>query len=184
MLAQELLDIRFALRRRGIIFAYSGYVTEAVLTGLGEALKQKLTIEDASTKTMRSVFAVFVEQMQNIIRYSAERLPPDAEDEAFALHYGLLTIAKENGDHIVYTGNLVRRVDVERMRLYLAEIHGLDKRELKTRYREQLRLGQGTLSRSAGIGFIEIARRVSKPLEYDFVDVDDQTAFFALKASI
>jgi hypothetical protein len=43
MLAQELLDIRFALRRRGIIFAYSGYVTEAVLTGLGEALKQKLT---------------------------------------------------------------------------------------------------------------------------------------------
>jgi hypothetical protein len=184
MLAQELLEIRFALRRRGIIFAYSGYVTESVLTGLGEALKQKLTIEDASTKTTRSVFAVFVEQMQNIIRYSAERLPPDAEDEASALRYGLLTIAQENGDHIVYTGNLVQRADVERMRLYLAEINGLDKRELKTRYREQLRLGPGTLPRSAGIGFIEIARRVSKPLEYDFIDVDDQTAFFALKASI
>jgi len=96
MLAQELLDIRVALRRRGIIFAYCGYVTEAVLSGLGEALKQKLTIEDASTKTMRSVFAVFVEQMQNIIRYSEERVPPDAED---AMRYGLLTIAQGGDDY-------------------------------------------------------------------------------------
>lgn len=184
MLAQELLDIRIALRRRGIIFAYSGYVTEAVLTGLGEALKQKLTIEDASTKTMRSVFAVFVEQMQNIIRYSAERLPPDAEDEAFVLRYGLLTIAQDNGDYIVYTGNVIRRDDVERMRLHLHGILGLDKRELRSRYKEQLRHGPGVLSDSAGIGLIEIARRVSKPLEFDFVDIDDQTAFFALKASI
>ena len=60
---------------QGIIFAYSGYVTEPVLSGVGEALKQKLTIDDADTKTLRSVFAVFVEQMQNIIRYSAEKSP-------------------------------------------------------------------------------------------------------------
>ena len=67
----------------GVIFAYSGYVTERVLSGVGEALKQKLTIDD-DTKTLRSVFAVFVEQMQNIIRYSAEKveapLPPAADD--------------------------------------------------------------------------------------------------------
>jgi hypothetical protein len=43
---------------------------------------------------MRSVFAVFVEQMQNIIRYSAERLPPGGED-AGTLRYGLLTIAQD-----------------------------------------------------------------------------------------
>jgi hypothetical protein len=184
MLAQELLDIRFALRRRGIIFAYSGYVTEAVLVGLGEALKQKLTIEDASTKTMRSVFAVFVEQMQNIIRYSAERLPPGAADEASALRYGLLTIAQDDGDYVVYTGNVVRREDVERMRLHLGELLALDKRELRTRYKEQLRSTPGELSRGAGIGLIEIARRVTRPLEFDFVDLDDGTAFFALKASI
>jgi hypothetical protein len=183
MLAQELLDIRFALRRRGIIFAYSGYVTEAVLNGLGEALKQKLTIEDAGTKTMRSVFAVFVEQMQNIIRYSAERLPPGGED-AGTLRYGLLTIAQDEGDYVVYTGNVVRREDVERMRLHLDELLALDKRELRTRYKEQLKATPGELRRGAGIGLIEIARRASRPLEFDFIDLDDTTAFFALKASI
>jgi len=73
MLASQLMDLRGMLHSQGVIFAYSGYVTEPVLSGVGEALKQKLTIDDADTKTLRSVFAVFVEQMQNIIRYSAEK---------------------------------------------------------------------------------------------------------------
>ncbi len=73
MHARELFDIRTVLRKQGIIFAYSGPVTETVLSGVGEAIKQKLVIDDADTKTLRSVFAVFVEQMQNMIRYSAEK---------------------------------------------------------------------------------------------------------------
>ena len=76
MLAGQLMDLRSALHAQGVIFAYSGYVTEPVLSGVGEALKQKLTIDDADTKTLRSVFAIFVEQMQNIIRYSAESEQP------------------------------------------------------------------------------------------------------------
>ena len=86
MLASELLDLRGRLHKQGVIFAYSGYVTEPVLSGVGEALKQKLTIDDADTKTLRSVFAVFVEQMQNMIRYSAEKaegpLPPASDAKA------------------------------------------------------------------------------------------------------
>ena len=62
MLASQLMDMRALLHSQGVIFAYSGYVTEPVLSGVGEALKQKLTIDDADTKTLRSVFAVFVEQ--------------------------------------------------------------------------------------------------------------------------
>ena len=49
MLARELFDIRSILRKHGIIFAYSGYVTEAVLSGVGEAIKQKLLFDDANT---------------------------------------------------------------------------------------------------------------------------------------
>ena len=99
MLASQLMDMRAMLHSQGVIFAYSGYVTEPVLSGVGEALKQKLTIDDADTKTLRSVFAVFVEQMQNIIRYSAEKaqasLPPASEAGALKeIRYGILTIGQ------------------------------------------------------------------------------------------
>ena len=59
MLARELFDVRSILRKQGIIFAYSGYLTEAVLSGVGEVIKHKLALDDAHTKTLRGVFAVF-----------------------------------------------------------------------------------------------------------------------------
>jgi hypothetical protein len=38
VLAKELYDFRAVLLQRGIMFAYSGYITEPVLSGVGEAL--------------------------------------------------------------------------------------------------------------------------------------------------
>ncbi len=185
MLARELFDIRSTLRAQGIIFAYSGYVTEAVLSGVGEAIKQKLTIDDADTKTLRSVFAVFVEQMQNMIRYSAEKVPNSALEPPFIeIRYGVLTIGREGDDYVVYAGNLVERSDVERLRTRLTKIRAMNKEELRALHKEKLRAAPEEGSKGAGLGFMEIARRASKPIEFDFTDVDNKHAFFTLKASI
>lgn len=186
MLAQDLFDLRSNLRKRGIIFAYSGYVTEAVLSGVGEAVKQKLTLDDADTKTLRSVFAVFVEQMQNMIRYSAEKVEKCEGDDCppKEIRYGILTIGQEGDDYVVHGGNLVDRSDVERLRAKLLRVQGMNKDELKVLYKEQLKAPADEGSKGAGLGFTEIARRASKPIEFDFTDVDGNHAFFALKVCI
>jgi hypothetical protein len=185
MLARELFDIRQVLRKQGIIFAYSGYVTETVLSGVGEAIKQKLTIDDADTKTLRSVFAVFVEQMQNMIRYSAEKVPNSALEPPFIeIRYGVLTIGRDGDDYVVHAGNLVERSDVERLRARLSKIRDMNKEELRASHKEKLRAGPEEGSKGAGLGFTEIARRATKPIEFDFTDVDDKYAFFTLKASV
>jgi len=185
MHARELFDIRSTLRNQGIIFAYSGYVTEAVLSGVGDAIRQKLFFDDADTKTMRSVFAVFVEQMQNMIRYSAERAPADVSGSSpNGIRYGILTIGQENGDYVIHAGNLVQHSDVERLRAKLSRIRNMNKEELRVLYKEQLRGDPGEGSKGAGLGFMEIARRASKPIDFDFANVDDEHAFFTLKASV
>jgi hypothetical protein len=188
MLAPDLFELRSVLHKQGIIFAYSGYVTEPVLSGVGEALKRKLTIDDADTKTLRSVFAVFVEQMQNIIRYSAEKMTPtnpDASGNPLAeIRHGILTIGKEGGEYVVYSGNLVELGDVPRLRARLDKIRGMSKEELRALHKEQLRSEPEEGSKGAGLGFMEIARRASKPLEFEFIDVDAKHAFFSLKAIV
>lgn len=184
MLAKELYDLRTTLMRSGVMFAYSGYMTEQVRLAVGETLKQKLSLEDANTKTTRSVFAVFVEQMQNVIRYSAERVPEEAIDEAIDLSFGILTVGKEGEDYVLLSGNLIRREDVERVSKKLTEIQTMDHDQLKRLYKEKLREGPDEYSKGAGIGFIEIARRASRPIEFDFATVDDKHSFFALKANI
>jgi uncharacterized protein DUF6272 len=187
MFASDLFELRSILHRQGIIFAYSGYVTEPVLSGVGEALKRKLVIDDADTKTLRSVFAVFVEQMQNIIRYSADTLWRDPETDvtpSAEIRHGILTIGKENDEYVLYSGNLVRREDVERLRDRLTTIRDMSKDELRAMHKERLRAGPEEGSKGAGLGFMEIARRASKPIEFDFVDVDADYAFFSLKATV
>jgi hypothetical protein len=185
MLARELFDIRSALGKQAINFAYSGYVTETVLSGVGDAIKQKLALDDADTKTLRSVFAVFVEAMQNMIRYSAEKVPNSvAEQPLSEMRYGVLTIGREGDDYVVHAGNLVARSDVERLRARLSQIRAMNEAELRALYKERLRAGPEEGSKGAGLGLIEIARRASRPIEFDFTDVDDKHAFFTLKASV
>ena len=189
MLAKELLGFRAQLQQSGIIFAYCGYVTEPVLTGVGDALKQKLAIDDMDTKTARSVFAVFVEQMQNIIRYSAEMGSPDADSGSETatvpeLRFGVMTVSREGDRFIVRAGNLVDKADVEPLQRRLEHIRAADRDALKAMYKETLKGEPEEGSKGAGIGFIEIARRSSKPIEFDFTEVDDRFAFFALEAEI
>jgi Family of unknown function (DUF6272) len=193
MLANELFGFRSQLRRSGIMFAYCGYVTEPVLSGVGDALKQRLVIEDTDTKTVRSVFAVFVEQMQNIIRYSAEKgaSPSAANGEpgagagaASELRYGIMTIGREADGFVVKAGNLVDKSDVERLRARLEQIRSADRDTLKAMYKETLKAEPEAGSKGAGVGFIEIARRATRPIAFDFAEVDDQFAFFALEAVI
>jgi len=189
MLAKDLLGFRTQLSRSGIIFAYCGYVTEPVLTGVGDALKQKLIIDDMDTKTARSVFAVFVEQMQNIIRYSAEKGDPhstsgDDNGPASELRYGIMTITREGGSFVVNAGNLIDKADVEPLRAKLEQIRSADKDALKAMYKETLKSEPEEGSKGAGVGFIEIARRSSRPIAFDFTEVDDRFAFFALEAEI
>jgi hypothetical protein len=185
MLARELFDVRSILRKQGIIFAYSGYVTETVLSGVGEAIKKKLALDDADTKTLRSVFAVFVEQMQNMIRYSAEKVPNSAAElPLIEMRYGVLTIGRQGDDYVVHAGNLVARSDVEPLRERLSKIRSMNKEELRALHKERLRAGPEEGSKGAGLGLMEIARRASKPIEFDFTDVDDKHAFFTIMASV
>ena len=184
MISSDLLELRNMLARSSALLAFSGYMTEPVRLAVGETLKQKLAMDDVSTKTMRSVFAVFVEQMQNIIRYSAESAPENSDNEEHALRYGILTIGRDGDNYVLMSGNLVLHEDTERVMQKLTEIQSMDHDQLKRHYKNKLKEGPDKHSKGAGIGFIEIARRASRPIEFDFKKIDDKYSFFALKAII
>ena len=183
-LAGSMFAFRNVLHDQGVIFCYSGYVTEPVLSGIGEALKKKLHLEEADTKTMRNVFAIFVEQMQNIVRYSAEREGPEPEDDKTEIRYGVLAIGMENGKFFVTCANKIHIKDVDRLNTRLGELRSMDKNSLKNLYKEKLRSPTEATSKGAGLGFIEIARRSTEIIDFDFMDLDDKYAFFCHKAYV
>lgn len=182
MLAENLYDLRRTLGESNTIFAYSGYVTEDIRLAVGETLKRQLILDAADTTTLRSVFAVFVEQMQNVIRYSVEE--STSTDDVDALRFGILTVGRAPEGYVIMSGNLIDSNDIDRVSGHVEQLRGMEKPELKVMYKEKLREGPDEHSKGAGIGLIEIARRATYPLEFDVHRYDDNRSFFALKAVI
>ena len=182
MLAQETYEFRNYLQEKGIIFCYSGYITEDVLTGIGDAIKRKLEHEEADKRTTKGLFSIFVEQMQNVIRYSAEGEAEDPEKMMTEIRYGVLTVGKDDEKYFVSCGNLIKQGDVERLRTSLDHIQHLDKDGLKALYKETLRAETPKGSKGAGVGFIDIARRAENGFKFDFTEVDDDHSYFCLGA--
>jgi len=186
------LSFRKELDNRGIVFSYSGFLNEDILTGIGNALRTKLVIDKTDVKISRGLFSAFVEQVQNVIRYSAEKSPPESEQpgdadplaEHESLPYGMVTIGEyPDGTRFIACCNMIHSKDYEKLSTSLDSIKGLDKKQLGSMMREQLRNGPPEGSKGAGVGFISIAREANGNWEYDIIkNVTDQFDFFCFEA--
>lgn len=191
--ANSYLTFRKELARRGIVFTYSGYLNDDILTGIGNALRTKLALDHTEAKVSRGIFSAFVEQVQNVIRYSAESRGPEYDEDgelpddpllSQEIRYGLVAIGDHpNGVRFVTCCNMIETQHVDRIREALESIRGLDRKELTKLMREQLKDGPPEGSKGAGVGFISIAREANGQWEYDILKTDDPNyAFFAFEA--
>jgi hypothetical protein len=182
MLAASYLDFRTRLDQEGAVLTYCGFVSESVLTALGETLKHKMAEQETDPNTTKRVFSIFIEQVQNVIRYSDERSSRAASRTG--LGSGLIMVGIEQSEYFVVCANFVAPDRVERLRARLDHLVSLDKDGLRNYYREKLREPPEEESLGATIGLIEIARRSSRPVQYDFHAPDPESSFFCLKAYV
>lgn len=196
------LALRQHLESRGIVFSYCGYLNENILTGIGNALQSKMAIEHTDQKVSRGIFSTFVEQVQNVIRYSEEKIGPEERmqqeiasakaegreielpmDEG-ELRYGTVAIGeKPDGTRFVTCANMVKNENVARITESLDSIRGLNRKELTHLMREHLKQGPPEGSKGAGVGFISIAREANGNWAYDMVPLPGgQFTFFCLEA--
>ncbi|GBC61028.1 hypothetical protein DENIS_1988 [Desulfonema ishimotonii] len=182
---KKLYEFKRELEDRHTFFCFSGPISQELVVEIGNTLEQKMNLEKASRTTILRVFSMVVEEAQNIIRYSDEKCPPDgAEGDAEELSFGVVAIGYEDGHYFVSCGNLVERRKVGKLREKLNRLKEMNKDEIKEYYKKQRRKGPDAGSKGAGLGLIEMARKASRPIEFDFRDADEQFSFFAVKTII
>ena len=113
---------------------------------------------ECANLALKNVYAepltdIFVEQMQNVIQYSAEVEPEDVDKSSKELRYGVLTVSKDGVNYFVSCGNLILQNDVDRLGTALDHIQSLDRDALKALYKETLRGEVPKGSKGAGVGF-------------------------------
>ena len=183
MLSKDVFELRNELQQRNTLFAYAGFVSESLMFSLGEAVKQQLAAQQAERAVVKRVFSVFVEQAQNIIRYSEEK-EFEADPDQSRMSNGVIALGIEEGSFFVICGNAIKSAEVEKLRSRLEHVVTLDEADLRAHYKAKLREDPEEQSEGATIGLLEIARRASKPLEFGFHEMDETRQFFVLKAFI
>ncbi len=169
---KNLYALKKDFSERGIFLSFSGPFSQELMVEIGSTLRQKMKLEEASKSTVLRVFSMVVENAQNIIHYSAEE------------SYGIITVGRGDDHYFVLSGNMVENEKVERLRGKLTKLKKMDKNQLKAYYKERRKKGPDESSKGGGLGFIEMARKSSRPIDFHFKKIDEKVSFFSVSIVI
>ena len=168
-----------SLRVKDISVVFEGQITHQVMKALTGLVEEQLDdVED--DRVMRRVYHVMVESLQNINRH--------AENYEYRGHpypgVGLVLVAKNKNRFQVTTGNIIETKHVEEISAFLEKLNTLDSDSLDDIYKKQMREGIVSPKGGAGLGFIDIRRKTGNPLDFSFINIDDETTFFIFTSTI
>lgn len=176
----DLVRLKDELSERDILMIFSGPFSHSIIEELGNAVRNHLETAQLSRTVIMDVFAVYVEQAQNVRNYICrwEQQP----DGVRVVNSGIVVIARAGERYVISSGNLIAQADAAPLVARLEHLRTLDKNGLKALHRERLRQplnGDG----GAGLGLVEMARKAALPLQYALTTVDEYV-FFTLRVVI
>ncbi|MCP4756804.1 MAG: hypothetical protein GY866_38570 [Proteobacteria bacterium] len=183
----HLMDSLYRLKNNfsssGIFLSFRGPISQDLMVQIGDILRHKMALDDVSPSTTLKVFSILVEQSQNIIRHSAERVP-ESDLGIEPMMFGIIAVGYKDGRYFVTGGNKIHNDKVDDLREMLTRLQNMDKEELKTLYKEKRRSASSPLDNRDGLGLIELARKASQPFEFEFSKIDADYSFYSLKTVI
>ncbi|MCL2203331.1 MAG: SiaB family protein kinase [Defluviitaleaceae bacterium] len=174
------------LQKFKIDIVYSGPMWEDGIKGLAEMVKVHLKGDDIPGSSARAVFSVFVEQVTNMLMYSAQKERfPGTNREPVDVSAGIFVLGYRGKTYFIQTRNAVKNESVDFIKGKIDHLNTLDKKELRQLHRESVRgENDNPESKGAGLGLIEIARRASKPISYAFEPAGEGKTFFTMCVEI
>lgn len=183
----DMLQYYNMIKGGNINIIYSGPIWTDGLEGIGNTLRKRLEYDEMPLPASQAVFSVFIEQMNNIFHYSAEKHHFGSTDMGKELDVGtgIFILGSEGKEYFIQTGNMMKVQQKVLIKERIDFLNTLDKPGLRKYYKERIRADDDNPeSKGAGLGFIEIARRASSKIDYSFTDVDEENTFFSMRVSI
>ena len=179
----NLLQLKETLEEANILICFNGPFSQSIIEELGNAVRRYLNNDEMESALLMDVFAVYIEQTQNIRNYARYRVALGDPHPAYEM--ATILIGRDDERYVVASGNTVHVDDAETLVARIDQLNGLDRQGLRARFKEQLRKPvSGESGRGAGLGLIEIARKTSAPIQHKIHPISEQHVFFQMIAAI
>jgi len=182
----NILEYGRLLTEHNISMIYNGPLWSEGIDGMAEFLQKRLDMDDMPLSASQAVFSVFVEQMNNMLMYSAEKEKHEhPETGAKETSSGVFVLGSHDKSYYVQTGNVIKNSSVGLLKERIDYLNTLDKKELRQYYKEQMKAeNDNPESRGAGLGLTEIARRATSKIEYEFIPYGEGLSYFTMYVTV
>ena len=167
---------------QNIVLDFQGVISQDLLVGMAEMIKNKFTLKFGKTKLVKKMFSVFIELAQNIAYYSFERVELERGKEKIGA--GIIVVTEQDTYYTITSGNKIEKGKVDEVIVKCKHLNGLDEGDLKTYYKEKLREPRPEGKKGGGVGLIEILRKSKSKLEYEVTPINDIESFLVLSVKI
>lgn len=163
-----------------IMLTFKGEATYDLVNSLLVSIEPKIRFWENNVSVRKKLYSVLVECLQNMVHHS-DCVGPASSDSGKVT---LLVLTSEKECYSVHTGNSIQNSKISELREWLDVINLLSPEELKNSYKKILDKGELSEKGTAGLGFLDIARKSGQKLKYNFQRINDDYSIFSFSIKI
>jgi len=179
----DYLSIYEKMHDNNIMLTFKGEVTFDLINSMLKIIESRLDMIEGDLKTRKKVYNVLVECLQNLVHH-IDTIDPGEDASPYLSKTALLMITTSSDGYHVVTGNYILNDKIDKLKDWLDEINSVSPEELRELYKQILNNEKFSEKGTAGLGFIDIARKSGQKLVYTFQPVNDRYSFFSFQITI
>jgi hypothetical protein len=162
------------------LFVHSGNYNYQMVNASLISLRQYLEANISKKTTVRKIYSVLVECIENIYRHGHAI----ENDNGLKSVFGYVILGLLNNRFHIWSGNFIKNTEVDKLKEFLNTTIIANSDTLQDNYNYILNTGELSEKQGMGIGIIDIALRTKEPLKYKIVAADKNLSIFALEISV
>lgn len=162
-----------------VVLIYKGEVTHNLITSLMESFEQRLEEVEPQRTIRKKCFNIATECIENL-RYHAT-YPADGQSANLSVNNmkaSIIMITVDPEHYTFLTCNYIKAPEKKIIVDKIDKINAMDDDALRQYYKEVLSSDALSEKGTAGLGFIDIARKSGNPLNYEFQQVNEALLYY------
>lgn len=173
-------DFYTSLKNDKTMISYIGELSSEDISSVMQKLEDELLKLDELAKIRKKIYNITIEALQNLFHHA-----DDIDFNNGGISPNAVLLIDNYSDHCnITTANYIDNAKIQSFNTKLEKINLLSKEELKDYYLQVLNNGEKSMKDGAGLGMIEIARKMHDKLDFDFLPLNNNYSLFVLKIKI
>jgi len=167
-----------------IIMMYRGGLSFELISTILHTLEERINEYELDRRTQKKFYSLATECIQNVYYHNEKMETDDVSITEYNSKSTLIMVTAKKRFYSLVTCNFVSNEQADILRNKIDRINSFNEEDLRIAYRTALQNGEFSSKNTAGLGFIDIARKSGSKLSYEISKVNDECSYFSFEVRL